>query len=96
MFSDHLRPLGKPQGRNVLLIAGVFVIVGQIAAMALVADSQVKKAQLRDSRNMAQSLVIAECLAISTGLNRHGCFNPTSSELVGAIDSAFEVALTSR
>ena len=96
MFSDHLPPVGKPQGRNWLLMAGVCVIFGQIGAMVLVANGQVKKAQLRDSRNTAQSLVIAQCVATSTGPNRNGCFSQASGQPGRAVDSAFEVALTSR
>lgn len=56
MLSDHLKKIDRTSSRNLFLIASVLVIVCQLVAMALVAGSQVQRAELRESRLTARTL----------------------------------------
>ncbi|RYX93527.1 MAG: hypothetical protein EOO28_18165 [Comamonadaceae bacterium] len=90
MFSDHLRKVNS--GNNglagkLLLAAGGLVIVGQLGAVAMVADGQVKKAEQRASLAMAEQVAVQQCLESSVGATRHSCLQQTK----GGGDSGFSV-----
>lgn len=73
MFSDHIKKVEPPTGHNLLVIAGFLVMVCQLVALALVANEQVEKAQIRDSRLGTARAVMAQCLESSAGFERHQC-----------------------
>ena len=83
MFSDHLRKLNT--GKNglagkVLLAAGGLLIVGQLGAVAMVADGQVKKAEQRASRAIAEQVAVQHCLESSVGATRHSCLQQARAD----------------
>lgn len=76
MFSDRLHHVNS--GHNgiagkVLLALGGLAIVGQLGAVAMVADGQVRKAELRAYRAVAEQMAVRHCLESSIGATRHGC-----------------------
>ncbi|MCY1168407.1 MAG: hypothetical protein V4455_11475 [Pseudomonadota bacterium] len=73
MLSDHLQKIDRTSSRNLFLIASVLVIVCQLVAMALVAGSQVQRAELRESRLTAQNIAMAKCLEASARFDRQAC-----------------------
>lgn len=80
MFSDHLRKVDHTSGRTLLLIAAALVIVCQLVAMALVADGQVKKAELRESQLNFQRVALARCFEVNTRPDRHSCMQQASAD----------------
>lgn len=75
MISDHFR---KPETDTISAgtlwaIAGALVIICQLVAFVMVADGQVKKAELRESQLALQRVAIASCLESSIGAARHSC-----------------------
>lgn len=73
MLSDQLQKIDRTSSRNLFLIASVLVIACQLVAMALVAGSQVEKAQLRESRLTAQNIAMAKCFEASARFDRQAC-----------------------
>lgn len=73
MISGHFQKVHLINSRNLLLLAGMLLIIGQLVAVAMVADGQVKKAQGRNSDVASQKLVVAQCLESSVGSNRQAC-----------------------
>lgn len=73
MFSVHLRKFDELPYKTLLMVAAGLVILCQLAALAVVADSQVAKARLRDEQRRAELVVIAHCMETSAGAARHSC-----------------------
>ena len=73
MFSDHLQKIDRSSGRNLFVIAGALVILCQLVAMAIVADGQVKKAELRESQMTSQRVALAQCFENTFGSARSSC-----------------------
>lgn len=73
MFSDQLKTVKPAMGRNLLVIAGALVVACQLVAMGLVANEQVEKAHIRDSRLGPARVAMARCLEASAGSERHQC-----------------------
>lgn len=73
MFSDHMRKSDTTVVRSLLLFGGALVIVCQLLAMAVLADGQVKKAELRESQLTAQRGAMVKCFETSTGFEGYGC-----------------------
>lgn len=83
MFSDHVRNVNS--GHNgmagkVLLAIGGLAIVGQLGAVAMVADGQVKKAEQRASRAIAEHIAVQHCLEASIGATRHSCLQQARAD----------------
>jgi len=73
MFSEHIKKEEHAAGQNLLVIAGFLVVVCQLVALALVANEQVEKAQIRDAKLGTARAVMAQCLESSAGFERHQC-----------------------
>lgn len=73
MISDHFRKIDLISNRTLFLLAGGLVIVCQLVAMALVADGQVQKAQVRHSEVASQKLAFAQCVESGIYTSRQGC-----------------------
>ncbi|MDO9405605.1 MAG: hypothetical protein Q7T87_16350 [Polaromonas sp.] len=80
MFSNHLTPVRSSRAGKVLLAVGTLAIAGQLGAVAMVAEGQVKKAELRQSRMAAERLAVAHCLESSVGANRHICLQQARAD----------------
>lgn len=80
MFSDPKRKIERTDKRSLLLLVGALVIVCQLLAMALLADGQVKKAELRESQLTAQRGAIVKCFETSTGFDLQGCMVDASAD----------------
>jgi hypothetical protein len=73
MLTEHLRKFDELPYKTLLMVAAGLVILCQLAAMAVVADSQVAKAKLRDEQRRAELVAIAHCMETSAGAARHNC-----------------------
>lgn len=73
MFSDHLRKIKEIPYKTLLGVAGGFLILCQLVALAMVADEQVKKAQVRDTQRISERIATAHCMESSMGVARHSC-----------------------
>ena len=73
MFSDHLRKIKEIPHNTLLGMAAGFVILCQLVALAMVADEQVKKAQVRETQRISERIATAHCMESSMGAARHSC-----------------------
>jgi uncharacterized membrane protein len=73
MISDHFHKIDKASGAGLWVAAGVLVIVCQFIAFVMVAQGQVKKAELREARLALERVAIANCMESSVGAARHNC-----------------------
>ena len=85
MFSDHMRKIDTTSGRTLLMLAAVLVIVCQLIAMALVADGQVKKADLRESNLNSQRMAMARCFEVNPRFDRDSCLQQASVDTASAV-----------
>ena len=101
MFSDHLQKLDRVSGRSLFVVAGGLVIACQLVAMVMVADEQVRKAELRDSRQSLQRAAIAQCFEANTRAERQSCMlqvrnmTPAGNQVAangGSLDPVHEAA----
>lgn len=79
MFSDHMNKIDNASTAKLWAIAGGAVILCQLAAFAMVADGQVKKAEVRESQLAAQRVAVANCMESSIGAARHACLQQARS-----------------
>ncbi|RYG08148.1 MAG: hypothetical protein EON92_17135 [Burkholderiales bacterium] len=80
MFSDHFPPVRSSHAGKLLLALGAFAIAGQLGAVAMVADGQVKKAELRQTRLVAERQAVAHCLESVAGESRHNCLQQARAD----------------
>jgi len=73
MFSDHLQIINDIPHKTLLGVAGGLVILCQLVAMAMVADEQVKKAQVRETQRTLERIAAAHCMESTMGAARHSC-----------------------
>ena len=85
MFSEHLRKVDDAPAKTLLLIVAGLVIVCQLAAMVLVADGQVEKAQLREATLASARAATALCVSNSRGFALRDCdrLPPSASAQAG-------------
>ncbi len=81
MFSDHIRKVDNASGRTLLLVAAGLVIVCQLVAMALVAEGQVKKAEVRESQLSFQRTATARCFETNSRFDRQSCLDQANADL---------------
>ncbi|MEO6017947.1 MAG: hypothetical protein ABIP46_11880 [Polaromonas sp.] len=77
MLSDQFQKIERTSSRNLFLIAAGLVIICQLVAMAMVADGQVKRAELRQAQISAQNVALANCFETSTRFDRNSCMQRT-------------------
>jgi hypothetical protein len=97
MFSDHLRKIKEIPYKTLLGVAGGFLILCQLVALAMVADEQVKKAQVREAQRTSERIAAAHCMESTMGAARHSCLQQAKaanlpSELVDPRQSGQAVA----
>ena len=80
MFSDHMRKIDNAGGRTLLIIAAALVITCQLVAMAMVADGQVKKAELRETNLTLQRVAMARCMEANPRADRESCLQQASAD----------------
>ena len=83
MFSDHLRKIDQSRTKTLMLIAAGVVIVAQLAALVMLADGQVEKAQLREASQASARAATAWCVQSNWGAAIKNCdrtANPMMSE----------------
>ena len=80
MFSDRLPKIDQTAGSNLFVIAGALVMVCQLVAMVVVADGQVKKAEVRESQMQSQRQVVAKCLESAQGAELSACTTQVYSD----------------
>jgi len=73
MFSDHVAKINAIPRKTLLGVAGGFLILCQLVALAMVADEQVKKAQARETLRISERIATAHCMESSMGAARHSC-----------------------
>ena len=78
MFSDHMPKIGMPKighlsPRAWFTIAAGLVFLGQLFAMAMVADGQVKKAELREAQSGSLRVAMARCAETNSPASRTNC-----------------------
>ena len=69
-----------------LLIAGGLVIVCQLAAMVLVAQGQVEKANAREMSQASQRIATAWCVETSRGAEIRGCATQSTNNTAQVAD----------
>ena len=93
MFSDHLPKIEQTSRGNFFLIAGVLVLACQLLAMVVVAEGQVKKAELRESQLQSERMVVAQCIenvkgaALST-CSARGSFDDRQATSLSQMDDS--------
>ena len=78
MFSEHLQPVHPSPFKGGLIVAGALVIACQLIGMFLVVDSQVEKAQSRQSNYTNFQAAVASCVENSYGAALKKCADLTS------------------
>ncbi|MEO6018110.1 MAG: hypothetical protein ABIP46_12715 [Polaromonas sp.] len=78
MFSDHLPKIEMPKIANLspkawFAIAAGLVFLCQLVALGMVADGQVKKAQLREAQSGSERLAVARCIETNSAASRNSC-----------------------
>ena len=73
MFSEYPQSKDRTHYRTLLVGVGIAVIVLQLAAMAMLASSQVAKAELRDVEINQQRIASAQCSENRSDPARLGC-----------------------
>lgn len=87
MFSAYFPRIDQISYKVLLGVATVLVILCQLVAMALVADGQVSKAQLRDARYASERVAIAYCIESSSGVARNNCIQQVQAATHPSRDS---------
>lgn len=80
MFSTHLPQVTTVPREYLYLGAGVVLIVSLLAAIAMVASGEVKKAQARDSLLASQQTAMAYCVETLRGAALSNCMRHARAE----------------
>lgn len=78
MLSEDTRKNRGIPGKYWFFVVAAIVIICQLIALMLLADSQVAKARVRDELLSAQRLAIAQCIETNIGTKRHNCIREVS------------------
>ena len=81
MFSTHLPPARSLPREYLYLGAGVALIVGLLASIAMVANGEVKKAQARESMLASQQTAVAYCVENLRGAALSTCMRHARAEV---------------
>ena len=73
MFSDHLPKIESSIPKILMLAAAGLAIAGQLAALVMLADGQVEKAQLRDASQGSARAATASCVESNRGAALNDC-----------------------
>ena len=73
MFLDQLKRTDRSNVRIFFVIMGVGAILGLLAAMAILTDGEVKKAESRQSQMTTQRAALAQCFENTLGSARSNC-----------------------
>lgn len=80
MFSDQMRRVDDSKSRVVLVVAAGVAFACLLLGMAMVADGQVKKAQLRKVQLTAQNVALATCFETREKFGRQQCLSRLQTE----------------
>lgn len=97
MFSDHLTKVERWPVINLFVLAGLLVVLCQLVALALVVDSQMDNADVRDQRNREHVAAMADCLdrmQLDVRPLRHGCIQQVQAarDAAGFADASIQPA----
>ena len=81
MFSTHMPQVNTIPREYLYLGAGVVLIVSLLAAVAMVAGGEVKKAQARDSMLASQQTAVAYCVETLRGAALNNCMRHARSDV---------------
>lgn len=81
MFSTHMPQINTVPREYLYLGAGVVLIVSLLAAMAMVAGGEVKKAQARDSMLASQHTAVAYCVETLRGAALSNCMRHARADV---------------
>lgn len=81
MFSTHMPQVNTVPREYLYLGAGVVLIVSLLAAIAMVASGEVKKAQARDSMLASQQTAVAYCVENLRGAALSNCMRHARAEV---------------
>ena len=74
MFSDRIVKIDRRSVRVSCAAFGATAIFGLLAAMAILADEVVKKAESRKLQLTTQRVALAQCFENTSGVARSSCF----------------------
>lgn len=81
MFSTHLPQVNAIPREYLYLGAGVLLIVSLLAAIAVVAGGEVKKAKARDSMLASQQTAVAYCVETLRGAALSNCVRHARADM---------------
>lgn len=81
MFSTPMPQVNTVPREYLYLGAGVMLIVGLLAAVAMVAGGEVKKAQARDSMLASQQTAVAYCVETQRGAALSNCMRHARADV---------------
>jgi hypothetical protein len=81
MFSNHLPPVNAIPREYLYLGAGAVLIVSLLAAIAMVAGGEVKKAKARDSLLASQQTAVAYCVETLRGAALSNCVRHARADM---------------
>ena len=81
MFSTHMPQVNTIPREYLYLGAGVVLMVSLLAAMAMVAGGEVKKAQARDSLLASQQTAVAYCVETLRGAALSNCMRHARADV---------------
>ena len=73
MFSDHTKKIDRNGVRVFFTVFGVIGIVGLLAAIAMLTDGEVRKAESRKSQMTTQRVALAQCFENAFGIASSNC-----------------------
>ena len=79
MFLDHSKRTDRSSVRIFFTITGVLTILGLLAAMAILTNGEVKKAESRKSQLTTQRVALAQCFENTFGTARISCTREVNS-----------------
>lgn len=81
MFSTQMPPVHTVPREYFYLSAGVVLMVGLLAAIAMVASGEVKKAQTRDSMLASQQTAVVSCVETLRGAAISNCMRHARADV---------------
>ncbi|MDO9112373.1 MAG: hypothetical protein Q7U63_01105 [Polaromonas sp.] len=81
MFSTHMPPVNTVPREYLYLGAGALLMVSLLAAMAMVAGGEVKKAKARDSLLASQQTAVAYCVETLRGAALSNCMRHARADM---------------
>lgn len=79
MFSDHLKKFDELPSRALFGVLAGLVFIGLLAALVLVVDGQVEKAQSREAQAKSAQMAMTDCSENYSGAARSHCIEQVNA-----------------